>query len=73
MKSLTLLRYLAIAIIVLLLDQLSKWAALSNLQMGMPVAVLPFMNWLLLFNPGAAFSFWRRAPAGSTGSLPYLA
>ena len=66
MKSLTLLRYLAIAIIVLLLDQLSKWAALSNLQMGMPVAVLPFMNWLLLFNPGAAFSFlaegsgWQR-------------
>ena len=57
MKSLTLLRYLAIAIIVLLLDQLSKWSALSNLQMGVPVAVLPFMNWLLLFNPGAAFSF----------------
>jgi signal peptidase II len=66
MKSLTLLRYLVIAIIVLLLDQLSKWSALSNLQMGVPVPVLPFMNWLLLFNPGAAFSFlaegsgWQR-------------
>jgi signal peptidase II len=66
MKSLSLLRYFAIAIIVLLLDQLSKWSALSNLQMGIPEPVLPFMNWLLLFNPGAAFSFlaqgsgWQR-------------
>ena len=66
MKSLSLLRYLAIAIVVLLLDQLSKWSALNNLQMGVPEPVLPFMNWLLLFNPGAAFSFlaqgsgWQR-------------
>jgi signal peptidase II len=64
--SLSLLRYLAIAMIILLLDQLSKWSALSNLQMGVPEYVLPFMNWLLLFNPGAAFSFlaqgsgWQR-------------
>jgi len=66
MKSLALLRYLTIAIIVLLLDQLSKWLALSNLQMGTPESVVPFLNWLLLFNPGAAFSFlaqgsgWQR-------------
>ncbi len=51
---------------VLLLDQLSKWSALSNLKLGIPEEVLPFMNWLLLFNPGAAFSFlaqssgWQR-------------
>ncbi|WP_114662995.1 signal peptidase II [Polynucleobacter necessarius] len=60
------LRYLAIATMTLLLDQLSKWSALSYLQLGMPEPVLPFMNWLLLFNPGAAFSFlaqgsgWQR-------------
>ena len=64
--SLSLLRYLALAMIILLLDQLSKWSALSNLQMGVPEYVLPFMNWLLLFNSGAAFSFlaqgsgWQR-------------
>ena len=64
--SLSFLRYLAIATITLLLDQLSKWSALSNLQMGVSEPVLPFMNWLLLFNPGAAFSFlaqgsgWQR-------------
>jgi signal peptidase II len=61
-----LLRYLPIAVVTLLLDQLSKWSALSNLQLGVPEPVLPFMNWLLLFNPGAAFSFlaqssgWQR-------------
>ena len=64
--NLSFLRYLAIAIVTLLLDQLSKWSALSNLQLGVPEPVLPFMNWLLLFNPGAAFSFlaqssgWQR-------------
>lgn len=60
------LRYLAIATITLLLDQVSKWSALSHLQIGVPEPVLPFMNWLLLLNPGAAFSFlaqgngWQR-------------
>ncbi len=60
------LRHLAIATVTLLLDQLSKWSALSYLQLGVPEPVLPFLNWLLLFNPGAAFSFlaqgsgWQR-------------
>jgi len=64
--NLSLLRYFVIATLILLLDQLSKWSALSNLQMGIPEPVLPFLNWLLLFNPGAAFSFlaqgsgWQR-------------
>jgi len=64
--NLTFLRCLAIAVITLLLDQLSKWSALSHLQLGVPEAVLPFLNWFLLFNPGAAFSFlaqgsgWQR-------------
>ena len=64
--SISFLRSLAITTIILLLDQLSKWSALSNLQLGIPEPVLPFMNWLLLFNPGAAFSFlaqgsgWQR-------------
>jgi len=64
--SISFLRSQAIATIILLLDQLSKWSALSNLQLGVPEPVLPFMNWLLLLNPGAAFSFlaqgsgWQR-------------
>ena len=65
-QNFPLMRSLAIASVVLLLDQLSKWWALSNLKLGTPEAVLPFLNWLLLFNPGAAFSFlaqgsgWQR-------------
>jgi len=57
---------LTIATLALLLDQCTKWLALSHLQLGIPQAVLPFLNWLLLFNPGAAFSFlaqgsgWQR-------------
>lgn len=64
--SISFLRSLAIATIILLLDQLSKWSALGSLQLGIPEPVLPFMNWLLLLNPGAAFSFlaqgsgWQR-------------
>ena len=64
--NLSFLRYLVITIVTLLLDQLTKWSALNNLQLGVPEPVLPFMNWLLLFNPGAAFSFlaqssgWQR-------------
>jgi len=60
------LRSLAVATVLLLLDQLTKWSALSNLKIGIPEEVLPFMNWLLLLNPGAAFSFlaqgsgWQR-------------
>jgi len=60
------MRSLAIASVVLLFDQLSKWWALSNLKLGIPEEVLSFLNWLLLFNPGAAFSFlaqssgWQR-------------
>lgn len=65
-QNFSLMRSLAIATVVLLLDQLGKWSALSNLKLGIPEEVLPFMNWLLLLNPGAAFSFlaqssgWQR-------------
>jgi signal peptidase II len=72
MKSLALLRYFAIATIVLLLDQPSKWSALDNLQMGVPVPVLPHMNWLLLFNPGAAFSFLAEGSAWQRWFFTFL-
>lgn len=57
---------LTIATLVLLIDQVTKWLALTHLQLGIPHPALPFLNWLLLFNPGAAFSFlaqgsgWQR-------------
>lgn len=52
--------------LTLFIDQITKWQALSHLQLGVPVPVFSFLNWLLLLNPGAAFSFlaqgsgWQR-------------
>ena len=62
------LTWLWLSVIVIALDQLSKWWAVHALQpIGMPHAVIPgFLNWTLIFNRGAAFSFltsesgWQR-------------
>lgn len=62
------LTWLWLSVIVIALDQLSKWWAVHALQpMGMPHEVIPgFLNWTLAFNSGAAFSFladgagWQR-------------
>lgn len=52
--------------LVVILDQLSKWLVLASLQFGEAIYVAPFWNWVLTYNPGAAFSFladqsgWQR-------------
>ncbi len=64
----TALTWLWLSATVLALDQLSKWWAVQVLQpMGVPHEVIPgFLNWTLMFNVGAAFSFlsdgtgWQR-------------
>lgn len=53
--------YYMLALIVISLDQYTKWLALQHLQFAAPVAVTPFLNWTLLFNTGAAFSFLSSA------------
>ena len=58
--------WLWMAGLVILLDQASKWVVLGTLQFGETRYVAPFWNWVLTFNPGAAFSFlsdaggWQR-------------
>lgn len=43
---------------MILLDQLSKWVAVGQLQFQQPRAFVPgFWNWTLTHNTGAAFSF----------------
>ena len=60
------LRWLWLSIVVLAVDQLTKWAALAGLSYAHPVEVLPFFDLTLLYNTGAAFSFladhdgWQR-------------
>lgn len=59
-------RWLWLAGLVIVLDQISKWVVLALLQPGDSVYVAPFFNWVLTFNRGAAFSFlsdaggWQR-------------
>ena len=55
-------RWYALAGLVILLDQLSKWVVLKNIGFGETIYVAPFWNWVLAFNPGAAFSFLADQP-----------
>jgi signal peptidase II len=56
----------ALAALVIVLDQLSKWLALASIMPGEVIYFAPFWNWVLTFNPGAAFSLladqsgWQR-------------
>lgn len=45
-----------IAIVVLVLDQWTKWLAVAHLTRG-PIEVMPFFNLTLAYNSGAAFGF----------------
>lgn len=59
-------RYFWISLIVIVLDQFTKWLADTQLNYHQAVTVLPFLEWYLSYNPGAAFSFladaggWQR-------------
>ena len=58
--------WLWLALAVILLDQASKQLAEALLSYGKPVYLLPVLDFTLLYNPGAAFSFladqggWQR-------------
>jgi signal peptidase II len=46
---------------VIILDQLTKIWATQTLTFNQPIAILPFFNFTLLHNTGAAFSFLANA------------
>ncbi|MFT5656743.1 MAG: signal peptidase II [Gammaproteobacteria bacterium] len=60
------LRLLWISALVIVLDQLTKYLAVTNLPFKQVVNVMPYFDWYLTHNPGAAFSFladaggWQR-------------
>jgi signal peptidase II len=49
--------WISLAILVLIIDQLTKVITLGILTNDTSRSILPFMNWVLVYNPGAAFSF----------------
>lgn len=59
--------WLAASAGVVLLDQLTKWLIQQSLVFGQTVPVLPFFNLVLVYNPGAAFSFLSTASGWQTG------
>lgn len=50
-------RYFWIAALVVVADQLTKVAALKYLTRHAELAITPFLNFTLVYNPGAAFGF----------------
>ncbi|HHC75006.1 MAG TPA: lipoprotein signal peptidase [Thiothrix sp.] len=61
------LRWVWLSLVVIFLDQLTKWMAVAWLPgLGIPVPILPHLNFTLAHNYGAAFSFlgdaggWQR-------------
>jgi signal peptidase II len=57
---------LVLVLLAVILDQYTKAVASTHLTYGVPVYVAPYLDWTLLHNPGAAFSFlsdqggWQR-------------
>ncbi len=65
-KSTGLLLWLGIAVIVVLLDQVSKITMSRLLEYGQSEMITPYFNLVMVYNQGAAFSFlansggWQR-------------
>lgn len=55
-----------LAMVIIVLDQITKYWANTSLTLGEPMAILPHLNLTLVYNYGAAFSFlsevggWQR-------------
>ncbi len=55
-----------LSLVVLVLDQWTKYLAIIHLEFMLPIEVLPMLNWTMVFNEGVAFSFladqggWQR-------------
>jgi len=54
-------RWLTIAAVVVVLDQLTKYAITHSIAYGSGIEVTPFFNLVLVHNKGAAFSFLSSA------------
>lgn len=57
LRKKTALPWLWLSIAIIIVDQLSKLWMLHHLQYLQPMVLLPFLNFMLAFNAGAAFSF----------------
>ena len=49
--------FIALAVVLVVLDQWTKHLAYNTLLGQQPIDVLPVLQWALVFNRGAAFGF----------------
>jgi signal peptidase II len=54
-------RWLWLSLVVVLLDQATKWLVMADLQPFEVIEIVPNLNLTLMFNTGAAFSFLAEA------------
>ena len=59
-------RWFAVAAAIVAADQLTKWLVLARFQPYERLELAPFLNLVLVFNKGAAFSFLANAPGWQT-------
>jgi len=60
-------RWLALAALIVFADQLTKYAVVQYFAVNQAVAITPFLNLALVYNPGAAFSFLSDAAGWQRG------
>jgi signal peptidase II len=61
------LKWIGIALTILVVDQLTKFVITQNFLLHEVVPVTPFFNLVLVYNPGAAFSFLADAEGWQKG------
>ncbi len=57
----TMARWLWLSLLIVILDQATKWLAEALLLPFQPVPLMPLLNFTLMYNEGAAFSFLANA------------
>lgn len=67
------LRWLWLSFVVVILDQWAKFLVIKHLSLHGSYAVMPFLNFTLVFNTGTAFSFLSFASGWQVGLFIALA
>jgi signal peptidase II len=54
--------WLGLSALIVVFDQITKWVVLATMAHGQAIPVTDFFQLVLVFNPGAAFSFLANQP-----------
>ena len=69
LRVLAMFKWLTLSLVIILLDQVTKYFASHVLSMYQPIPIVPGFNLTLMHNTGAAFSFLSQAGGCSDGFL----